>query len=48
MSALYSWLARSACHHRWLFLGGWLVLLVVAGIAAGQIDRVLKVGGFSI
>jgi RND superfamily putative drug exporter len=48
MSALYSWLARSACRYRWLFLGAWLVVLVLAGIGAGQIERVLKVGGFSI
>ncbi len=48
MSALYSWLARSACQHRWWFLAVWLVVLVLAGIGAGQIEQVLKVGGFSI
>src|SRR5438552_2130708 len=48
MSALYSWLARSACRYRWWFLVGWLVVLVAGGVAAGQIERVLKVGGFSI
>src|SRR5437588_12925125 len=48
MSALYSWLARSACRYRWWFLAVWLVVLVVAGIGAGQIEKFLKVGGFSI
>ena len=27
MSALYSWLARSACRYRWWFLAVWLVVL---------------------
>jgi RND superfamily putative drug exporter len=48
LSSLYSWLARAASRYRWWFLGSWLVLLVVAGIGAGQIEHVLKVGGFSI
>src|SRR6266566_7270320 len=48
MSALYSWLARSASRHRWWFVAAWLALLIVAGISAGQIEKFLKVGGFSI
>src|SRR5207302_8666783 len=48
LSALYTWLARSASRFRWWFLGAWLVLVVVAGVAAGQVEHVLKVGGFSI
>src|SRR6266566_2409403 len=48
MSALYSGLARSACRYRWWFLAVWLVVLVLAGIGAGQIEKFLKVGGFSI
>src|SRR5262249_29013971 len=48
LSALYSWLARAASRNRWVVLGAWVVLLVVSGVAAGQVERVLKVGGFSI
>ena len=48
MSALYSWLARSACRYRWWVLAVWLVVLILAGIGAGQIEKFLKVGGFSI
>ncbi len=48
MSALYSWLARIASRYHWLLLVAWLVVVVMAGTAAAQVERVLKVGGFAI
>ncbi len=48
MTAFYSWLARRSYQHRWLVIAAWLVLLIVGGIGASQVDHVLKVGGFSL
>lgn len=48
MTAFYSWLARTATRRRWWFIGAWIVVLVVAGVAAGQADAAMKVGGFNL
>ena len=48
MSALYSGLARLASRRPWWCLGAWLIIVALAGTAAGQAEKVLKVGGFSI
>ncbi len=48
MTAFYSWLARQSYRHRWWFIGGWMALLVLAGIGASQAEHALKVGGFSL
>jgi putative drug exporter of the RND superfamily len=48
LSALYTGLARIAIRYHWLLLALWLAVVVAAAIGAAQVERVLKVGGFSI